>query len=97
VQVGNPYLDDYKNERGSLEFLWNHGVISDEVWGNISENCFGRVEGKKCGEAMASFRTGHIDPYNIYAPICLESPDGSLHSSSYVRLHNVLSLLDISP
>ena len=86
LQVGNPYLDDYKNERGEYEFLWNHGVISDEVWGKISEHCsFGRFEGKECGEAKASFRTGDIDRYNIYAPVCLESGNGSLHSSSYVR------------
>ncbi|XP_051188152.1 serine carboxypeptidase 1 [Lolium perenne] len=85
IFVGNPYLDNYKNQRGVYEFLWNHGVISDEVWGNIIAHCtFGRVEGKACGEAKSSFRIGDIDRYNIYAPVCLESSNGSLHSSSYL-------------
>ncbi|XP_037432696.1 serine carboxypeptidase 1-like [Triticum dicoccoides] len=85
IFVGNPYLDDYMNTKGSYEFLWNHGVISDEVWGNISEHCsFGRFEGTACGEAKKSFKIGDIDRYNIYAPVCIESPDGSLHSSSYL-------------
>ncbi|KAM0881643.1 hypothetical protein ACQ4PT_032805 [Festuca glaucescens] len=33
IFVGNPYLDNYKNQRGVYEFLWNHGVISDELAG----------------------------------------------------------------
>ncbi|KAK1631480.1 hypothetical protein QYE76_005795 [Lolium multiflorum] len=85
IFVGNPLLDDYKNDKGWLEFLWNHGVMSDEVWGDISAHCsFRGVEGKACGQAKDSFRTGDIDPYNIYAPVCLVSRNGTLYSSSYL-------------
>lgn len=58
-------------------------MISDEVWRNVNEQCSSRqFEGNGCDD---SFDAGDIDTYNIYAPVCIESPDGSLHSSSYVR------------
>ncbi|KAM3258006.1 hypothetical protein ACQJBY_049996 [Aegilops geniculata] len=83
IFVGNPLLDSRSNNTyGSLEFLWNHGVISDEVWGNINGQCSsGQFEGKACDD---SFDEGDIDRYNIYAPVCIQSPDGSLHPSGYL-------------
>uniref|UniRef100_A0A8I6Y2P4 carboxypeptidase D n=1 Tax=Hordeum vulgare subsp. vulgare TaxID=112509 RepID=A0A8I6Y2P4_HORVV len=83
IFVGNPLLDSSNNAYGSLEFLWNHGVISDEVWYNVTERCNsgGQFEDKACDD---SFDAGDIDTYNIYAPVCIQSPDGSLHSSGYL-------------
>jgi len=57
-QIGNPLLDDLNNDKGSLEFLWNHGVMSDEMWNNISEHCsFGPSDGSSssCDAAMTAF------------------------------------------
>jgi serine carboxypeptidase-like clade 2 len=86
LQVGNPLLDDFKNTKGEYEFLWNHGAMSDEVWDEIPELCrFGPSDSAACNKSMASFETGQIDFYNIYAPICLPSPGGSHYSSGYVR------------
>jgi hypothetical protein len=68
-------LDDYKNDKGSLEFLWNHGVMSDEIWANITAHCsFGPSDGVSCEEAKSAFdfrpnfvkNAGNINPYNIY-------------------------------
>ena len=85
-QVGNPYLDDYKNQKGRFEYLWNHGVLSDEAWANITNHCsFNSSDNKLCSEFYNWYDFGPIDPYNIYAPICIDEPDGSYHSSSYVR------------
>ncbi|XP_023156395.1 serine carboxypeptidase 1 [Zea mays] len=75
IFVGNPVLDDYKNDKGSLEFLWNHGVMSDEIWANITAHCsFGPSDGVSCEEAKSAFdfrpnfvkNAGNINPYNIY-------------------------------
>jgi serine carboxypeptidase-like clade 2 len=87
-------LDDYKNDKGSLEFLWNHGVMSDEMWANITEHCnFGPSDGILCDEAKSPFNfpnfvntAGHISRYNIYAPICIQAPNGTSYSSSYVSI-----------
>jgi hypothetical protein len=49
LQVGNPLLDGYKNRKGLYKFSWNHGVMSDEVWGEITELChFGPSESAVC-------------------------------------------------
>ncbi|XP_066399568.1 serine carboxypeptidase 1-like [Miscanthus floridulus] len=92
IFVGNPLLDDYKNDKGSLEFLWNHGVMSDETWANITEHCsFGPSDGILCEEAKSPFNNrnfvntaGNISRYNIYAPICIQAPNGTSYSSSYL-------------
>ncbi|KAL6844874.1 hypothetical protein ACP4OV_025533 [Aristida adscensionis] len=85
IFVGNPYLDVYKNEKGSYEFLWNHGVISDEMWGYISRHCsFDSSDGILCSRALNSVDPGNIDSYNIYAPMCIQAPNGTSYSSSYL-------------
>ncbi|KQJ90550.1 hypothetical protein BRADI_4g32421v3 [Brachypodium distachyon] len=85
IFVGNPYLDDYKNGKGFVEFLWNHGVFSDEVWAGILANCtFSPSDDWQCFVATHASQKGNIDLYNIYAPICLQSYYGTYHSSSYL-------------
>ncbi|KAL6844878.1 hypothetical protein ACP4OV_025537 [Aristida adscensionis] len=85
ILVGNPLLDDYLNGKGNLEFLWSHGVISDEVWAKILANCsFTPADDWPCFVAAHSFQRGNIDRYNIYAPVCLQSRNGTSYSSSYL-------------
>ncbi|CAN6210961.1 unnamed protein product [Urochloa humidicola] len=92
IFVGNPLLDLLKNRKGVLEFLWNHGVMSDEMWANITEHCnFDKSDGSSCDDAEAPFNilnfaktVGNIYTYNIYAPICIEAPNGTAYSSSYL-------------
>jgi serine carboxypeptidase-like clade 2 len=104
-QVGNPFLDHYMNDKGALEFLWNHGVMSDEMWANINAHCsFGPSDGILCDVAKSPFRgnffttAGQIDPYNIYAPICIDTPNGTTYPSGYVStmMCSSLSYLIIS-
>ncbi|KAL6655433.1 hypothetical protein ACP70R_006259 [Stipagrostis hirtigluma subsp. patula] len=83
ILVGNPYLDDYKNKKGKIDYLWSHGVISDEVWANINKNCkFSPSDGKVCDDAMAAYDSGYISGDNIYSPVCIIESDGTYFSSS---------------
>ncbi|ONM55530.1 Serine carboxypeptidase-like 40 [Zea mays] len=83
--VGNAYLDDNKNTKGQIDYLWSHGVISDEVWANITKNCkFSLADGDACSDAMAAYDSGYISGYNIYAPVCIDQPNGNYYPSSNV-------------
>jgi serine carboxypeptidase-like clade 2 len=66
-------------------------VISDEGWANILANCtFSPSDDWQCAVAALKPRKGHFDPYNIYAPLCLQAPlTGIYYSSSYVRQYQL--------
>uniref|UniRef100_A0ACD6A5X5 Uncharacterized protein n=1 Tax=Avena sativa TaxID=4498 RepID=A0ACD6A5X5_AVESA len=84
ILVGNPLLDDVKNSRGQYEYLWNHGVISDEVWADIAGHCSfdDSADDPSCFAAIDEAYDGNIDSYNIYAPVCISDSNGSYYSSS---------------
>uniref|UniRef100_J3MY88 Carboxypeptidase n=1 Tax=Oryza brachyantha TaxID=4533 RepID=J3MY88_ORYBR len=85
VLVGNPCLDEFKNLKGQIDYLWSHGVISDEVLANITKNCkFSPSDGKQCSDAMNAYDSGNTDPYDIYGPVCINAPDGKFFPSRYV-------------
>ncbi|XBH70466.1 hypothetical protein VPH35_098119 [Triticum aestivum] len=39
AKVGNPYLNDKRNNQGMIDVFWTHGVMSDEVYANVTEHC----------------------------------------------------------
>uniref|UniRef100_A0A453KZZ4 Carboxypeptidase n=2 Tax=Aegilops tauschii subsp. strangulata TaxID=200361 RepID=A0A453KZZ4_AEGTS len=76
IFVGNPILDNYKNSEGNLEFLWSHGLISDEIWAGIRANCTftPKDDGRWCSVLGQASHISGIYPRNIYDPrICLPS------------------------
>ncbi|KAI4990041.1 hypothetical protein ZWY2020_038404 [Hordeum vulgare] len=89
ILVGNPYLDSNRNIKGAINYYWTHAVMSDEVYANITMNCdFDNVDGTytnaACSSAVDAFQPGNIDAYNIYAPVCIDGPNGGYHSSGYL-------------
>jgi serine carboxypeptidase-like clade 2 len=65
--------------------------MSDEVFENVSRNCGYSnnnldmdTASSSCADAWHAFDKGEIDPYNIYAPVCVDTPQGAYYPSSNV-------------
>lgn len=89
LKVGNPFLDGNRNIKGVVNYFWTHAVMSDEVYANVTKNCdFDNVDGTfadaACSGAAEAFHSGDIDGYNIYAPVCIDAPNGTYYPSGYV-------------
>jgi len=89
ILVGNPYLDANRNFMGAVNHYWTHAVMSDEVYANITKNCdFDSVDDTfadaACGSAIDAFNPGNIAGYNIYAPVCIDAPNGTYYPSGYL-------------
>lgn len=90
-QIGNAYVDSATNDEAGYEFMWYHNLISDETYAKFRKACnFSGVESiHDCtsAESDANVEAGHIDLYNIYAPIC-NHPNVSSRSGVAVRNHH---------
>ncbi|KQJ90882.1 putative serine carboxypeptidase-like 23 [Brachypodium distachyon] len=90
ILVGNPYLDANRNVMGKVDFFWTHGVMSDEIYANVTKNCeFDGLGGSTLAEpacigALDLFDAGQIDGYNIYAPVCIDAPNGTYYPIGYL-------------
>ncbi|KAG0453985.1 hypothetical protein HPP92_025289 [Vanilla planifolia] len=74
VAIGNAYLDDVINVKGTYDYLWNHALISPATHDRIMKRCdfLNGNYSAGCVKAMheADEVVGHIDYYNIYASLC---------------------------
>ncbi|TVU09868.1 hypothetical protein EJB05_43365, partial [Eragrostis curvula] len=85
ILVGNPVIDWNTNTKGQRDYLWSHGVISDEIFDNITKNCnFDNTDGANCDGAWDALDDSQINEYNIYAPICINAQNGAYYPSGYL-------------
>ncbi|XP_037438037.1 serine carboxypeptidase 1-like [Triticum dicoccoides] len=93
ILVGNPYLDANMNNKGKVDYQWSHGLISNEVRANITENCHLDKPGyTACVEDMIHGPHSNIDPYDVYEPVCLEGPIETRYHSRYIpRSYDICS------
>lgn len=73
--MGNPLVDDYNDNKGMHEYWWNHGLISDESYFELTKWCLNDsilFPKPNCDNALnqAFSEFGDIDPYNIDRPAC---------------------------
>ncbi|KAL6316075.1 hypothetical protein AAG906_015582 [Vitis piasezkii] len=77
IAIGNAWIDDNTSLKGIYDYIWTHALSSDEsnagiqkycdfTTGNFSTKCLDYTN-------QADGEVGHIDIYNIYAPLCHSS------------------------
>lgn len=75
MQIGNAALDDETDQKGLVEYAWDHAVISDGLYHNITTKCNFRLvnETDECNEIMEKFFEAYavIDMYSLYTPSCV--------------------------
>lgn len=77
MQIGNALLDDETDQKGMIDYAWDHAVISDGVYDNVKSTCNFSIENttKACDKALNDYFDVYkiIDMYSLYAPTCHDS------------------------
>lgn len=77
MQIGNSLLDDETDQRGMIDYAWDHAVISDQVYHDIKTTCNFTEDpvssecSIKLNEYFAVYRI--IDMYSLYSPTCVSN------------------------
>jgi len=79
VQIGNALLDDETDQKGMIDYAWDHAVISDGLYHNITAICdFNRPIQNQTNECNAELNKYFdvykiIDMYSLYTPRCFSN------------------------
>ncbi|KAJ0966857.1 hypothetical protein J5N97_023774 [Dioscorea zingiberensis] len=67
-------MDDDTDQTGMVEYAWDHGIISDELYKSIKMNCNFSSDAVSpvCDKDLDKFYDSfnYIDIYSIFTPIC---------------------------
>lgn len=87
-KVGNPLLDWRMNFKGQVDYYWSHGLMSDEVFANITRHCDDDSDSDvgACDGAVQAVDAGQLDYYNIYAPVCVDAANGGSYYPTSAQL-----------
>ncbi|GER43899.1 serine carboxypeptidase-like protein [Striga asiatica] len=81
ILIGNAELDDETDQKGMIEYAWNHAVISDAVYDEIKKECdFSSLNlTKECNHGLDKYFDVYdiIDMYSLYAPVCVDDNIGT--------------------
>ncbi|XP_023513734.1 serine carboxypeptidase-like 34 [Cucurbita pepo subsp. pepo] len=75
--IGNALLDDETDQRGMIDFAWNHAIISDQLYGQIRNNCDFRsmVPSAACRPYLNAYFWVYsiVNMYSLYSPVCVRT------------------------
>ncbi|MCL7025305.1 hypothetical protein MKW94_012781 [Papaver nudicaule] len=73
--IGNALLDDATDQKGMIDYAWDHAVISDRVYNDIKKTCnFSQSPvSDACDTNLNKYFDVYdlIDMYSLYAPSCV--------------------------
>lgn len=73
--IGNALLDDATDQKGMIDYAWDHAVISDRVYNDIKKTCnFSQSPvSNECDTNLNKYFDVYdlIDMYSLYAPSCV--------------------------
>ncbi|KAI4313245.1 hypothetical protein L6164_026238 [Bauhinia variegata] len=79
LMIGNALLDDETDQKGMIDYAWDHAVISDELYENIKNACDFSVSSQSgdCNMELHRYFDVYkiIDMYSLYTSKCFS--DGS--------------------
>ncbi|KAL3591714.1 hypothetical protein D5086_010354 [Populus alba] len=75
--IGNALLDDETDQKGMIDYAWDHAVISDRLYHDIKQKCnfSEKHPSPDCKDALHQYFDvyGIIDMYSLYSPRCVNS------------------------
>ncbi|GER55335.1 serine carboxypeptidase-like protein [Striga asiatica] len=87
ILIGNAELDDETDQKGMIEYAWDHAVISDAVYDEIKKECdFSSLNlTKECNHGLDKYFDVYdiIDMYSLYAPVCVDDNIGTTISKPF--------------
>ncbi|KAK4348219.1 hypothetical protein RND71_034558 [Anisodus tanguticus] len=74
-------MDDETDQKGMIDYAWDHAVISDHLYHSIKRVCNFSLEhpGEDCKDLLGQYFAvyGIVDMYSLYAPKCVKNSSSS--------------------
>ncbi|KAI7994332.1 Serine carboxypeptidase-like 34 [Camellia lanceoleosa] len=87
--IGNALLDDETDQKGMIDYAWDHAVISDHVYANVKSKCNFSDPNRSndCGVALDNFFAAYndIDMYSLYSPLCVDSTSSTTRKTPMIQ------------
>lgn len=90
VQIGNALLDDETDQKGMIDYAWDHAVISDGVYHNITTICDFSLpilnQTNECNVELNKYFAVYkiIDMYSLYTPKCFSNNGNTIKKLAHV-------------
>ncbi|CAH2044144.1 unnamed protein product [Thlaspi arvense] len=86
LMIGNALLDDETDQKGMIDYAYDHAVISDGLYERVNQHCDFKQEhvSKECNGALDEYFDVYkiLDMYSLYSPKCVLTTGNSSISQS---------------